>query len=459
MVLGIGTLFNGLLRVLGLRRRRTQSERGTQEPLIDGAITFPTVLHSFRPSEARRKFKILLSIDGGGIRGVIPACVLQKFEELIKEYISKTQNVSEDSFEIDLADYIDCVAGTSVGSILAMYVASKGGNSQNVFNKGDFREEGPIRPGGTKGIVAVFSRRGPRIFFRPWFLRRMLGLAFNLGKPKFSNKGVTETLADVFGEIKMSELAIPLVVPSFELSHSRPVDFWSNPGAAGEKRCGYSWVKVRSGTAEKGKQYLPYALHAEKGGLEWEPDKVPEYGHDYLAWQVCRASAAAPTFFPAAPVSCLTKDDRGMFIDGGMIANNPTINALSFMLTQGLVSDIREVAVVSIGTGSGLPDLTSKVDAGVFGWGSDLLSVLMDRQSESIQAIVDQAYYKIAQVELGQYVRIQITRDVGEEGHDILSVMDDAKNVPKLVQLGNELADQSVQALRQFVEKFIMAEK
>lgn len=59
--------------------------------------------------EEKKKFKIL-SIDGGGIKGLYSAQVLAKFEE---------------SFNTRLSDYFDLICGTSTGGIIALGVSAK----------------------------------------------------------------------------------------------------------------------------------------------------------------------------------------------------------------------------------------------------------------------------------------------------------------------------------------------
>ena len=52
----------------------------------------------------------ILSIDGGGIRGIIPAKILVRLEKLLQEYSRNPQ--------ARISDYFDLIAGTSTGSIL-----------------------------------------------------------------------------------------------------------------------------------------------------------------------------------------------------------------------------------------------------------------------------------------------------------------------------------------------------
>lgn len=62
--------------------------------------------------EVRKKFKIL-SIDGGGIRGIIPAKVLSELET----------ELQKDDPDKQLHEHFDLICGTSTGAILAIGLA------------------------------------------------------------------------------------------------------------------------------------------------------------------------------------------------------------------------------------------------------------------------------------------------------------------------------------------------
>lgn len=57
------------------------------------------------------KYTRILSIDGGGIRGIIPGEVGVAIEE-------KTETKKSGNPEAKIADYFDLIAGTSAGGIL-----------------------------------------------------------------------------------------------------------------------------------------------------------------------------------------------------------------------------------------------------------------------------------------------------------------------------------------------------
>jgi uncharacterized protein len=61
-------------------------------------------------AESKSKKVTILSIDGGGIRGIIPGVILQCLEEKLQK---KTKT------NLFIGDFFDFVAGTSTGGILA----------------------------------------------------------------------------------------------------------------------------------------------------------------------------------------------------------------------------------------------------------------------------------------------------------------------------------------------------
>ena len=82
----------------------------------------------------------ILSIDGGGIRGIIPALVLDAIEQRTGKPI---------------AALFDMIAGTSTGGIIAAGLAAKGPNG------------GPVRT--AKGMAEFYTKRGSDIFKRSFW--------------------------------------------------------------------------------------------------------------------------------------------------------------------------------------------------------------------------------------------------------------------------------------------------
>ena len=69
--------------------------------------------------------RYILAIDGGGMRGIIPAYILKKLDELIKA----------EGDERPLYSHFDLVAGTSTGGLLAKRLTDVPGSSE-VFDMG-----------------------------------------------------------------------------------------------------------------------------------------------------------------------------------------------------------------------------------------------------------------------------------------------------------------------------------
>src|SRR5690554_283377 len=138
--------------------------------------------------EVNKKFKIL-SIDGGGIRGLIPAKVLADLEEELKK---------EDP-DKPLHEHFDLICGTSTGAILAIGIAL--GISAKDLAK--FYAD---------NAKMIF----PRFIFR--FLPRKSRVFFNA---IYSNKKLLTKLREVYSDTNggrdplLNDLKTKVCVPAF----------------------------------------------------------------------------------------------------------------------------------------------------------------------------------------------------------------------------------------------------
>src|SRR5215210_6651753 len=112
----------------------------------------------------------VLSIDGGGIRGIIPATVLAEIERRTGSRI---------------AQLFDLVAGTSTGGILALGLVKPAGDGGGGGGGG-----GPDYP--ASKLVELYEQEGRRIFARsPW---HHLGAFGNLLDEKYEARGLESVL-------------------------------------------------------------------------------------------------------------------------------------------------------------------------------------------------------------------------------------------------------------------------
>jgi patatin-like phospholipase/acyl hydrolase len=143
------------------------------------------------------RFRVL-SIDGGGIRGLIAARVIARLEELIS---------AETGEERRLADCFHMFAGTSTGGLLAL-----GLTVPDPANA--------ARPRLTGGdLVELYLSEGPRIFGDR--LHQLLSLGGWIA-PKHSEAGLARALRERFGEARLSEALRELIVTSYDMSEPGP---------------------------------------------------------------------------------------------------------------------------------------------------------------------------------------------------------------------------------------------
>lgn len=126
----------------------------------------------------------MLSIDGGGVRGVLPASFLAAVEQQIQG---------------DLVDYFDLVVGTSTGGIVALGL----GAGLSAAEVRDF-----------------YLERGPRIF-----TGSRLRKARQWATAKYDPEQLRQELEDVLGQRRIGESKTRLVIPSMDVDSGR-VRLW-----------------------------------------------------------------------------------------------------------------------------------------------------------------------------------------------------------------------------------------
>jgi len=142
----------------------------------------------------------ILSFDGGGIRGVIPSIWLSYMENKCLE--GKL-----------LHNYVDMVAGTSTGSLIACGVAA-GIEAERINSL--FIDSGPlIFPSKTKRLWGRFTRTFSQGF----------------SAPKYDANGLEKEIKKIFTKsgraLKLKDLKIPVMVVSYDVLNRRPIVFKS----------------------------------------------------------------------------------------------------------------------------------------------------------------------------------------------------------------------------------------
>ena len=209
----------------------------------------------------------ILALDGGGIRGVFSIAILERMEAILrKRFAGKADGYV-------LADYFDFIGGTSTGAIIASML-SKGMSMRAV--RENYEQLGPI----------VFRRKP---LWKSW-------------RAFYGSDAFATLLKDVFAEVPHQ----PMTLGSKKLRTLLLV-------AMRNGSTGSTWTITNHPNA-------PYNRPRDDGG----PTNL-----DIPLWQLIRASAAAPGYFPTELVT-LHGDDGEVqqfeFIDGGVSPyNNPSV--------------------------------------------------------------------------------------------------------------------------------------
>lgn len=164
----------------------------------------------------------ILSIDGGGIRGILPATFLAALEE-------RLQQVKEDP-NIRLSDYFDLIAGTSTGGLLTcVYLAPD--------------ENDATRPRFTARQAAEFYFAYGGTSFMP----QDTG-SFH----KYSPEGLEGQLRLYFKELRLSQLIKPCCITAYDLIHTEPYLFLSHKAVGDPRSDFYVRSVIRSTSALPG---------------------------------------------------------------------------------------------------------------------------------------------------------------------------------------------------------------
>lgn len=238
----------------------------------------------------------ILSLDGGGMRGYVSTNFLKSFVDL--------WGVNPN----ELWRYFDVIAGSSIGGILALSLSY-----------GKSPEE----------LLPFFTQNGPWIFttstttpsVTPSTLTKINTIVGGpLSSPTFypgntngiGTKRLKSDLDTEFGASKMTDLKTTTLITSFEKNNVDP-DY----GITTNTPVYFSNSKI-----------VPSLI-----------------GQDFNITDVAMATSAAPLYFPSWPIGA------DLYIDGGIIQNNPASLALSIAKAKKPAAN--RYCVLSVGTGLG----------------------------------------------------------------------------------------------------------
>ena len=337
----------------------------------------------------------ILSIDGGGIRGILPGTILTYLEEEIKR---KTGDETA-----SIGEYFDFVAGTSTGGILSLVYICPDSEGKFLFS--------------AKQALDIYLDQGDEIF--DVSLKKKIESLRGIVDEKYEATELEEALKGYFGDKKLSETLKPCLITSYDI-RNRKAHFFTSLDADSDIH-DYYIKDVARATSAAPTYFEPVRVKSIYG----TPHPLVDGG-----------------VFANNPTLCAYAEART--IDFSQALKNPE---------KPNKPGAKQMLIVSIGTGTVKRPYHYKEykDAGVFKWINPLIDIMMSGNSETVDYQLKQVYETLPAVDCEDYYRIQ-PKLVNAD-----SAMDNAKmqNLKALHEDGLASVEDHKEKLDEIVNKLI----
>lgn len=297
----------------------------------------------------------ILSLDGGGMRGIIPATVLIYVEEKLQELTNNK--------EARIADFFDLIVGTSTGGILTCFYLMPNPSKE---------KKSPSSKYPASKALEFYDKKGGTIFNKSknssW-----LGIRQLFNATQFKPNNIENIFEEEFGDKKLSELLQPCIITSYDMESQSAVFFHSR---------------------------------------ESKP------GRDFRIKDVVRSTSAAPTYFPPANILNLSSGQKMINLDGGVFANNPAMCAYVEARKSdfGKVKNpgAKDMIFLSVGTGGGklhFPKVEKSGKWSVINWAKSIPDIMMDGGAETVHYQMEAIFGTLGEKEKVHYKRIDVPFD------------------------------------------------
>ncbi len=305
--------------------------------MLLASLLFPKTELVLKSTESSLMKKVrILSIDGGGIRGILPGIILHRLEEKL---IEKTGDKS-----LRLADMFDFLAGTSTGGILSLAYLIPDSKGRPKYT--------------TLDAVNLYLDRGDEIF--DLNIKQKLRSAFGVVDEKYDVSELEEALEDNFGVTMLSDLLKPCIISSYDIRNGKPHFFKQHKSSDSI----YNF-KVKD---------IARATSA-----------APTY------FEVARVKNEIGTPYP-----CI---DGGVFVNNPALVAYSEVRSMKFDGTKNEYPKAEDMMIVSIGTGSKSKSFEYKKakDWGAVGWIKPLIDIMMTGSAQTVHHHLTQIYSTLTQ--------------------------------------------------------------
>lgn len=336
----------------------------------------------------------ILSLDGGGIRGII-SCVVLKY---IQEQLQKIDNPNA-----KIGDYFDLIAGSSTGGLLTAILLFPDNTNNAKFS--------------IEAALDLYAKKGDTIF-NVSFWEEIIN-PFGLFNEKISQRNLERQLHEVFGNLELRALIKPCLITSYDINQRKAKFFCSHEANSSLENF---YVKDVCRATSAAPTYF-------------EPAKIKSlYDQEFtlIDGGVYANNPALCAYAEARkiPFSKILKDAEKV--------DYP---------------DINDMMIVSIGTGEVLKPYTFEKfeNAGKIKWISPLIDILLSANVETVNYHLSKMFESLGPRNRKNYYRLM------PQLHNASPEMDDTskKNIFELIQAGLYFVDQNRKTLNEVAKKLV----
>ncbi|PWJ38640.1 patatin-like phospholipase family protein [Sediminitomix flava] len=340
----------------------------------------------------------ILSIDGGGIRGVIPAFTVKYIEDYLKSRVPNTT----------IADYFDLIAGTSTGGILTcIYLTPEERKSKKAkYNATD--------------ALDFYIKEGYNIFnaAKEKNIKRFWGLK---SAAKYRSDNIENIFLRVFGDTHVSDLIKPSLITTYNMDTKTAFFFTSHCDT--EYRDFYVRDAARS-TSSAPTYFNPPKIK----------NLAPKASMEYLMNLDGSVFATNPSMCAYAEARKTNFQDRGI--------NQPTAS---------------QISILSLGTGAGF-DLIGKEKSNQWNllkWAESIPEIMMEGSCETVDFQMQQLYKTLKEEQSTGYLRLNLPIEFRKFSPDIADAS--SKNIQALLDSAKKGVDyaRENQNLDGFLDKLL----
>ncbi|POS02950.1 patatin-like phospholipase/acyl hydrolase [Flavobacterium croceum DSM 17960] len=336
----------------------------------------------------------ILSLDGGGIRGIITCVILKYIEEQLQKI---------DHPNAKIGDYFDMISGSSTGGLIASLILFPNQDGKAKFS--------------VQEALDLYANKGEDIFTVSMW-EKIIN-PFGLFNEKISQRNLEKQLQEVFGNLELSQFIKPSLITSYDI-FNRKAKFFTSHDAVETLQNFYVKDVCRATSAAP---------------TYFEPAQIKStYGQEF------------------------TLIDGGVYANNPALCAYSEAQKLKFskLLQNSNKPDypkIKDILMVSVGTGMVLQPYSFKnfENAGKIKWVSPLIDILLSSNVETVDYHLQKMYETLGARNSKNYYRLMPSLYNASADMDNTS----AKNIYNLIQAGFQYIEKNQNMLTTIAKKLI----